>query len=157
MELYALIKLLHVLGASVLFGTGLGIAYFMWTVHRSGDVAAIATVTRRVVLADFLFTAPAVVLQPLTGAWMVQEAHFAWTSPWIVAALALYLLTGACWLPVVGLQMRAARLAREAMASGTPLPPGYHRALRWWFALGWPAFVAVLAIFWLMIRKPMGA
>jgi uncharacterized membrane protein len=106
------------------------------------------------VLADWLFTAPAVILQPLTGWWLMQQLQLSWTTPWIVAALALYVVAGACWLPVVWLQIRLRDLAAGADRQQSPLPGDYHRLYRIWFALGWPAFLAVLAIFVLMVARP---
>ena len=154
MDLYALLKLLHVLGATVLFGTGLGIAFFMLAAHRTGDAAAIAHTAGIVVLADFLFTATAVVAQPITGAALAHIAGYSLLDDWIALSLALYVFTGACWLPVVWLQMRMRDLAADAVQAGRPLPPRYHACFRAWFALGWPAFTAVIAIFWLMLTKP---
>ena len=105
-------------------------------------------------IADFLFTLPAVVAQPLTGAWLVIEGGYAWGEAWLIWALVLYVVIGACWIPVVFLQIRARDLAAAALRSGSALPWDYHRAMRLWFALGWPAFAAVIAIFVLMIFKP---
>jgi uncharacterized membrane protein len=122
--------------------------------HRSGDLRAIVVVSRNVVLADWLFTAPAVVLQPLTGLWLAWQAGIPLTTGWLALAIGLYLLTGACWLPVVWLQIRMHRIAATASRDGEALPELYYRYARWWFALGWPAFIAVLAIFWLMVFKP---
>jgi len=152
--LYFALKYLHVIGAAVLLGTGAGIAFFMLLAHRSGDVRVIAGVARIVVIADFLFTASAVVLQPVTGAWMAHIAGYPLFSGWIGWSILLYLLTGAFWLPVVWMQMRMRDLAAKAVRDGEDLPPLYYRLFRTWFAFGFPAFAAVLAIFWLMITKP---
>lgn len=154
MNAYLALKFVHVLSATLLFGTGLGTAFHMWMTHRRGDVAAIANAARLTVLADWLFTAPAVVLQPLSGAGLMYIAGDSLAQSWLVAALVLYGVAGACWLPVVALQIRVRRLAAAAAANGQALTPEYFRSMRWWFALGWPAFLAVLAIFWLMIAKP---
>jgi uncharacterized membrane protein len=151
---YLLLKTLHVVSAALLFGTGLGTAFFMWVTHRSGDVAAIARVARLTVRADWLFTAPAVIVQPLSGYAMVRLAGFDLQQPWLIASLGLYLVAGACWIPVVVLQLRARDLAVAAASAGTPLPLAYERAMLAWFALGWPAFAAVLATYWLMVAKP---
>jgi uncharacterized membrane protein len=151
---YTLLKVVHILSATVLFGTGLGTAFQMWTANKSGDVRAIATVARHIVWADYLFTTPAVIVQPLTGFILATMAGFDPMSPWLVAAYGLYVLTGLCWLPVVWIQLRMRDLAVEAAAANAPLPPRYHRLARAWFLLGWPAFSAVLAIFWLMVAKP---
>ena len=152
-EAYTWIKLAHILGATVLFGTGLGTAFQMWMAHRSGDARAIATVSRNVVLADFLFTTPAVILQPLTGIALTWLVGLDPLSPWLVAAYALYFIAGACWLPVVWLQLRICALAGDAAESGRTLSRDYHRFMRFWFYLGWPAFAAVIIIIWLMTSK----
>jgi len=153
-DAYVWVKTLHILSATVLFGTGLGTAFHMWMTHLSGDVRAIATVSRNVVRADFLFTTPAVIVQPLSGAALIWMSAADPQAPWLLAVYGLYILTGLCWLPVVWLQIRARDLAAAAVLSGTPLPPIYYRTMRIWFLLGWPAFIAVMAILWLMVGKP---
>lgn len=154
MNAYALLKFVHILSSVLLFGTGLGTAFFMWMSHRSGNVAAIASAARITVLADWLFTTPAVIMQPLSGLWLMRLVGYSFGTSWLSATIALYLLAGACWLPVVALQLRVRDLSAAALRSGSALPATYHRCMRWWFALGWPAFVAVLGAFWLMIAKP---
>jgi uncharacterized membrane protein len=154
MTAYLLLKWLHVIGAAVLLGTGAGIAFFMLMAHRSGDVRVIAGVARIVVIADYLFTASAVVAQPITGALLARAAGYSLGEGWIILSLGLYVFTGAFWLPVVWMQKRMRDLARAAAEAGTALPDAYHRLFRLWFAFGFPAFTAVLAIFWLMISRP---
>lgn len=151
---YLWIKWVHVVSSTLLFGTGLGIAFFLWSAHRRGDPVVIAATARTVVIADACFTAPAVLVQLGTGLWLAHWLGLPLTRGWIGAALLLFLLVGACWIPVLFLQARARRLAASAAAAGTPLPPAYWRTMRWWFWLGWPAFTAVLLIFWLMVVKP---
>ncbi len=154
MDPYLAVKTIHILSAAVLFGTGAGIAFFMVMAHRTGEVATIAATARIVVVADFVFTLPAVVAQPASGAWLIWRAGFEPTAGWLVAAYLLYLLVGACWLPVVFLQIKARDEAARAMADGTPLPQAYHRVFRLWFVLGWPAFAGVVGIYLLMLFKP---
>ena len=154
MTIYNLLKFLHVIGATVLLGTGAGIAFFMFMAHRTGDPATVAATARIVVTADYVFTATAVVAQPITGLLLARAVGYSLTEGWILASIALYLFTGAFWLPVVWMQARMRTLAGVAVAAGQPLPPAYHRLYRWWFAFGFPAFFAVLAIFWLMIARP---
>lgn len=154
MSLFLAIKVLHVMGAAVLLGTGAGIAFFMLMAHRAGDPRIIAHTAGVVVVADTIFTATAVVVQPVTGvalAWMA--GHSLWDG-WLLASIALYVLTGLFWLPVVWMQWRMRNLARAALAAGTALPPEYHRLFRAWFACGFPAFAAVLGIIALMVAKP---
>ena len=153
-DAYLIARLLHILGATILFGTGLGIAYFMFAADRTGDAAVIAGVARIVVIADFLFTAVAVVIQPLTGFWLLYLTGGSLTEGWIVASLALYVFTGAFWLPVVWLQIRMRDMAAHAAATGSPLPRRYRQFMRYWFWAGWPAFGAVLFIFYLMAAQP---
>lgn len=149
-----LLRWLHVIGAMVLFGTGAGIAFFMLMANRSGDARIVAHVAGTVVIADLLFTATAVIAQPVTGFLLASRTGWPLDTPWIVASLILYVVTGAFWLPVVWMQKRMRDLARAAAAEGTPLPPAYHRLYRLWFWFGFPAFAAVLAIIWLMLARP---
>jgi len=153
--LYFLLKYLHVIGASVLLGTGAGIAFFMLVAYRTGNAATIASVARIVVIADFLFTATAVVVQPLTGVALAWHAGYSLWEGWIVLSIVLYLATGVFWLPVVWMQMRMRDLALSAALDSQLLPAQYHFLFRLWFAFGFPAFAAVLAIFWLMISRPV--
>ena len=148
------LKLLHILGATVLLGTGLGIAFFMWMAHRTGEPKLIAHTAGIVVIADFVFTLVAAILQPATGLGLAFAMGYPVTEPWIAASLGLFVLVGLCWLPVVWLQIRMEALAKIAADSGAPLPPEYDRLFRWWFALGWPGFGGVIAIFALMIWRP---
>ncbi|MGE0723998.1 MAG: DUF2269 family protein [Alphaproteobacteria bacterium] len=151
---YLLVKYLHLVSAAVLLGTGAGIAFFMLLAHRTADPRVIAGVARIVVIADYAFTASAVVVQPATGLALATLAGHSLGEGWLAASLALYLAVGALWLPVVGMQRRMRDLAQDAAARGAPLPPAYHRLFRWWFAFGIPAFLAVLAILWLMVARP---
>ena len=154
MNTLEVLRWLHVIGAAVLLGTGAGIAFFMVMAHRTRDAALIAHTAGVVVVADYLFTATAVVAQPITGALLVQVAGWGWARGWIWLSIALYVLTGLFWLPVVWMQSRMRDLAREAARGSTILPPAYHRYYQLWFACGIPAFLAVLAIVWLMLAKP---
>ena len=154
MTAYLLIKMVHILSGAVLFGTGAGIAFFMLRAHATKDPRTVASVGRIVVLADFVFTASAVVVQPISGLGLIHLQGWSLTSPWLLAAYGLYVLIGVCWLPVVWIQYRMMKLAEQAAGQGAPLPAAYHRLFRWWFALGWPAFAGVLAIYWLMVAKP---
>jgi len=151
---YFFLKFLHVIGACVLLGTGAGIAFFMLMAHLTGRAAVTAGVARIVVIADFLFTATAVIAQPITGLLLIHIIGNSVWDRWIFWSIILYLMTGAFWLPVVWMQMRLRDLAAAAASTGSALPPSYHRLFWWWFAFGFPAFGAVLAIFWLMIAKP---
>jgi uncharacterized membrane protein len=154
MDAYTLIKTLHVIGATVVFGTGAGIAFFMLMAHRARNAAAIAHTAGVVVIADWTFTATAVALQPVTGYVLARIDGLPLMHGWLGVSLGLYVLAGLCWLPVVWIQTRLRDLAREAAAAGSPLPDRYFRLFRLWFVLGVPAFLAVLAIIWLMVAKP---
>jgi uncharacterized membrane protein len=151
---YLLLKYVHIVGAAVLLGTGGGIAFFMLLAHRTGDTAVIAAVARIVVVADFAFTASAVVVQPITGALLIWYLGYSIWDCWIVLSILLYLITGALWTPVVWMQMRMRDLATEAVQMGKALPQEYHWLFRTWFAFGVPAFGSVLVIVWLMIARP---
>jgi uncharacterized membrane protein len=152
---YLILKYLHVLGAVVILGTGAGIAFFMLMAHRSGDAAFIARTAGVVVLADYIFTATAIALQPLTGLLLLRQTGGALSQSWVAASLALYAVAGGFWLPVLWMQRRMRDLAAQAAAAGEPLPGAYHRLFRLWFAFGFPGFGAVMLIVWLMIAKPV--
>lgn len=154
MNLYLTLKWLHILSSVVLVGTGLGSAYYMFFANRSRDLAAQAVVARLVVQADWWFTTPTVLLQPATGLAMVHLAGFPLSTPWIAASLVLYAVAGLCWLPVVWLQIRMRALAQQAVEADTPLPDLYWRYARWWEWLGYPAFAAMVVVFYLMAAKP---
>ncbi|WP_420586400.1 DUF2269 family protein [Ruegeria sp.] len=150
-----ILRWFHVIGACVLLGTGAGIAFFMLIAHRTGDARFIAQTAGTVVLADMVFTATAVIAQPITGGLLAWRLGWPLTEAWLLASLILYAVAGAFWLPVVWIQMRMRALAQSAAEDGVPLPTAYHRLFRIWFACGFPAFAAVLAILWLMIARPV--
>jgi len=154
MDPYFLAKWLHVLSSTVLFGTGIGTAFQMVHAMRDGRPELVHGVAQGVVRADWLFTTPAGVIQPATGLWLVHLAGYSLTEGWLVLTYAAYVLAFACWVPVVRLQMRLRDLAGAAVAAGQPLPPQARRLYHIWFALGWPAFAALVGVFWLMITKP---
>ncbi len=156
MEWASVLRWAHIIGACVLLGTGAGIAFFMVMAQRTKDARVIAHVAGTVVIADWLFTATAVVLQPVTGALLAMEMGWSMGEGWIVLSLALYAFVGALWLPVVWIQHRLRDLARMAVASGEELTLAYHKLYRIWFVSGIPAFLGVLAILWLMVTRPVG-
>jgi uncharacterized membrane protein len=152
---YLIVKWLHILSSTFLFGTGIGSAFYMLFTSISRDVRAIAVVSRHVVLADWIFTATTVVIQPVTGIYLIYLAGFPWQSAWIVWSVGLYFFAGACWLPVVWIQIRMRDMAQVAARDNTELPQQYWRYLRLWVALGIPAFFALVIVFWLMVAKPV--
>jgi uncharacterized membrane protein len=151
---YLALKSIHLLSMVLLFGTGLGSAFYKFMTDRRGDVAAIASTNRLVVLADWLFTTPTIIIQPITGIALATLAGWPLTTPWIAAALGLYLLAGICWLPVVWLQIRMRDLSAACERTGTSLPAQYRRLARIWFWLGVPAFIAMVAVVGIMVFKP---
>jgi uncharacterized membrane protein len=155
MMLELILRWLHVGGATVLLGTGAGIAFFMLMAHRTHDAKLIAHTAGVVVIADTIFTATAVILQPVTGFWLAHEVGWPLTDGWIVLSLGLYVITGAFWLPVVWIQMQMRNIARHANESEAALPQQYGRLFRLWFACGVPAFLSVLGILWLMVARPV--
>lgn len=151
---YLTLKWVHIVSSTFLFGTGVGSAFYKFLADRGGNVAHIAQTNRHVVLADWLFTTPTVLIQPLTGVLLAQTLGFTLETPWLAASIALYIVTGLCWLPVVFLQIRMSRLANAALRDQQPLGADYWRMTRQWFWLGVPAFIAMVAVFYLMVVKP---
>lgn len=154
MTLEELLRLAHVIGATVLFGTGAGIAFFMVMARRTANPALIAHVAGTVVIADTIFTATAAIIQPVTGYFLARIIGWPLTEGWIALSLGLYVFTGIFWLPVVWIQIRLRDIARDCAATGQTLPAQWFRLYRIWFACGFPAFFAVLGIIWLMLNKP---
>jgi uncharacterized membrane protein len=155
MTLYFIVKYLHVLGAIVILGTGTGIAFFMLMAHRSRDPAFIARTAATVVIADMLFTASAVILQPVTGGVLMALSATSLAERWLVTSLGLYVVAGLFWIPVIFMQIEMRDLARKAAAQQQPLPPRYFALFRRWSVFGIPGFGSVMMILWLMIAKPL--
>jgi uncharacterized membrane protein len=151
---YLVVKWLHILSSTVLFGTGLGSAFYMFFTSLTRDARVVATVVRYVVIADYAFTTPTIIIQPVTGLYLIHLAGFPLSSTWIVVSIALYFLAGAAWLPVVWMQIKMRDMAATAAANGTELPPRYWTFLKWWVALGIVAFAALVIVFYLMVAKP---
>ena len=154
MNTYLTLKALHILSSVLIVGTGFGTAYYLFFTNRLGRVSSIADVARLVVRADWWFTTPAVIFQPISGLWLAHMAGWPWTTPWIVLSIALFAITGACWLPVVWLQVRLAKMAEQAAANNEALPERYWRYAQRWEWLGYPAFIAMLGVYFLMVLKP---
>ena len=150
---YLSLKAIHMLSMVVLFGTGIGSAWYKWMADRSGDVNHIAATNRQVVLADWLFTTPTIVIQPLTGIGMMLLMNIPFTTPWIMMSLVLYLIAGACWIPVVWLQIKMRQISEQARLSNSDLNEKYWQYAKIWFWLGVPAFSAMLLIVLLMVFK----
>jgi uncharacterized membrane protein len=151
---YLVVKWIHVLSSTILFGTGIGSAFYMFVAGRSRDPRHVYFVTRWVVVADWTFTTTAIIVQPATGLWLAHLAGYPLASTWLAWSIALYLAAGACWLPVVWMQLKMRDMARAAVERGTGLPARYDRFFRIWVALGLPAFTSMVAVFYLMVAKP---
>lgn len=151
---YLIGKWLHVISSTILFGTGIGTAFFIFFGARTSDATVAAAFMRWAVIADWLFTASTMILQPLTGYYLIRLLGIPWSTPWIAWSVGLYVLAGLCWLPVVWLQIRLRDLALQAARDGQPLPPLFWRLRQVWVGLGVPALFAFLAVFYLMIAKP---
>ena len=155
MNAYLLLKTIHILSSTLLFGLGLGSAWYAWQAWKTGSVPVIATTFRHLVIADWYFTTPTGIIQPLSGLWLAHMAGWSLGQTWLWLTLLIYGVAGLCWLPVVWLQLRVRDLAVQAERDGTPLPAIAHTYMKWWFALGWPAFTGFVVIFFLMVNKPI--
>lgn len=153
-DLYLLVKWVHVLSSTILFGFGAGSAWYFWNAHLTRDPMTIARVGRIVVRADWIFTGSSGIIQPVSGVALAHLAGWSLTEPWLIVTYGLYALAFACWGPVVWLQIRAQCLARQAAETENALGDDYRRTMLCWFVLGWPAFLGLVGIYWLMITKP---
>ncbi|QKK01218.1 MAG: DUF2269 domain-containing protein [Pseudomonadota bacterium] len=155
MNTYLAVKWLHIVSATILFGTGLGTAFFMWRAMVSGNIQAITVVAANVVRADTWLTTPAVLIQPLSGIWLAHLLGWPLGTRWIALSLILFVLVGCCWIPVLFIQARVARHTSVLASQDLPVDGEVRRLMRFWYGLGWPAFIAMLAIFYLMVFKPL--
>ncbi len=155
MDIYFIVKTLHILSSTILFGTGIGIAFFMFRSYFTNDLQEKRYAARNTVLADYIFTFPAVIAQPLTGAWLVWQGGFDWMSWWLFATYIIYVVAGLCWLPVVWIQIQLNKMVLHSIESGAELPARYYKFFKIWFLLGWPAFIGLVAVFFLMVMKPV--
>lgn len=155
MDIYSIIKTVHILSSTILFGTGTGIAFFMFRSYFTNNLQEKLYAANTTVLADYFFTLPAVIIQPLTGAWLVWRGGYDWSSLWLSITYILYIITGVCWLPVVWIQIELKKMLVQSVESGSALPARYNRLFKLWFLLGWPAFISLVAIFFLMVVKPI--
>ncbi|WMW82508.1 DUF2269 domain-containing protein [Undibacterium cyanobacteriorum] len=154
MNTYLFIKTIHILSSVILVGTGFGSAFYLFFAHRSRNLEAIAVVTRLVVRADWWLTTPTIILQPLSGMALMYLAGWTFDARWIQTSVILYVLAGLCWLPVVWIQIQLRNLSTNALTSGKPLSVKYWKLAKYWEMLGYPAFLAMLIIYFLMTNKP---
>ena len=153
--LYLLLKYIHILSSTILFGTGIGTASVMLYGHLTKQPTIIAAINRYVVIADWIFTASSAIVQPITGFWMVYLAGYAWSTLWIGGSIIGYIIAACCWFPVVYLQIQLRDLAIVAARGQTSLPDRYYQLFRYWFYLGWPAFISLIIVFYFMTFKPI--
>ena len=155
MDWYSLVKTLHIVSATVLFGTGIGTAFFMFRSHFTDNIHEKIYATRNTVLADYLFTFPSGIIQPLSGVWLIWYVGYDPMEYWLLMTYGLYILAGICWLPVVWIQIVLKRILIECEKAGSEIPDRYFKLFRIWFMLGWPAFISLLGVFYLMVTKPI--
>ena len=155
MDTYLTVKTLHILSSTILFGTGIGIAFFMMRSYFTDDLHEKFYATRNTILADYLFTFPAVIIQPLTGFWLLWNNSYNWMEWWLVATYIIYFIAGLCWLPVVYIQIQLKKMVENALENKSELPERYFKLFKIWFILGWPAFIGLVMVFFLMVFKPV--
>lgn len=155
MDLYFFVKTIHIISSTILFGTGIGIAFFMLRSYFSNNIYEQYYAAKTTVLADYLFTFPAAVIQPATGIWLVWKSGYDWMDWWLVITYVIYIIAGACWLPVVCIQIQPKKLIAKSINENTDLPDRYYKLFKVWFILGWPAFIGLITIFFLMVFKPV--
>ncbi len=155
MDYYLIIKTIHILSSTIFFGTGIGIAFFMVKSYFTDNIHEKFYAARNTVLADYLFTFPAVVVQPLSGIALIHMVGYDWSEFWLMATYIIYIIAGLCWIPVVWIQIQLKEMTKQAVGSGEPLPARYNKLFKIWFALGWPAFIGLVIVFYLMVAKPV--
>ncbi len=155
MNTYLVVKTLHIISSTILFGTGIGIAFFMFRSNFTNDLYQKLYLAKSTVIADYIFTLPAVITQLITGAWLVWKSGYNWMDFWLIATYIIYVIAGLCWLPVVWIQIKLKSILTQCVANKSALPDQYHKLFRVWFVLGWPAFLGLIVVFFLMVIKPV--
>lgn len=155
MDAYFLVKTAHIISSTILFGTGIGIAFFMFRSHFTANIHEKLYAVKNTVLADYLFTFPAVIIQPVTGIWLMVHLGYDWNSQWLLMSFIIYGIAGLCWLPVVWIQIQLKKILATSIENDTDLPPRYFKLFKVWFVFGWPAFIGLVVIFFLMVVKPL--
>jgi uncharacterized membrane protein len=155
MDSYFILKTVHVLSSTILFGTGAGIAFFMFRSMFTDDLHEKFYAARTTVLADYIFTIPAVIVQPLSGIALIHIVGYNWADFWLAATYVIYAIAGLCWLPVVWIQIQLKKMVAQALEGNKELPAEYYKLFKIWFLLGWPAFVGLIIVFYLMVAKPV--
>jgi len=155
MDHYLFVKTLHILSSTILFGTGIGIAFFMFRSYFTDDLQEKLYASRNTVLADYIFTFPAVIVQPLTGFWLVWQSGYDLMTLWLLITYVIYIVAGLSWLPVVWIQIQLKKMVLYSIENGTELPARYSKLFKVWFLLGWPAFIGLVSVFFLMVMKPI--
>ncbi len=155
MDLYLTVKTLHIISSAILFGTGIGIAFFMWLSFFSNNLTEKLYAAKNTVLADKLFSFPAALIQPLTGFWLIVESGFNWNEYWLLLTYAIYIVAAACWIPVVWIQIQLKEILTKSINNKSELPNHYYKLFKIWFILGWPAFLGLIVVFYLMVTKPL--
>ena len=154
MDPYLIVRTLHIISATILFGTGIGIAFFMLNSHFINNLQQKFFAAKTTVTADYIFTAPAVIIQPLTGFWLISNGGYDPMDLWLKLTYAIYIVAGLCWLPVVWIQIQLKKMIATCLETGEELPPRYDKLFRIWITLGIPAFIGLVAVFFLMVMRP---
>jgi uncharacterized membrane protein len=155
MNIYLVVKTIHVISSTILFGTGIGIAFFMLRSYYTDNMHQKLFAAKETVIADFIFTFPAGITQVVSGIWLVWNSGYQWSDLWLTTTYIIYIIAGVCWLPVVWIQVKLRNIVADSAANQTQLPPTYFKLFRIWFLLGWPAFTGLVVIFFMMIAKPV--
>lgn len=155
MDTYLIIKTLHIISSTILFGTGIGIAFFMIRSYFTDNIHEKFHAAHNTVLADYIFTLPAVIVQPATGFWLIYAGGYDWSDSWLFWTFVIYGIAGLCWLPVVWIQIQLKQMVAESVQNQMALPQRYYHLFKIWFVLGWPAFTGLVVVFFLMVVKPV--
>jgi uncharacterized membrane protein len=150
---YHTLIFLHIISAILLLGVGGGSAFYKFMADRSNNLEVIAHTNKMVVLADWLFTTPSAILQPLTGVWLMSMLDISIWTPWLFWSIVLYYFAGILWLVAVYLQIQMKRMALEAQENNRALGKKYDKLVAYWIILGIFSFLSMGAVFSFMVFK----
>ncbi len=145
---YFLLKLIHILSATLMIGTGLGSAFYLYLTYKKSAVQTVKEVLNFVILADTIFTTPSVIIQLITGIMLSDLLGLLYTD-WFWLVLAVSVIVLVLWLRAAFIQFKLKKLLEEE----NKLSPKFHHLMNIWFILGVPSFGGAIYLYYLMVYR----
>ncbi|MDQ0115862.1 DUF2269 family protein [Paenibacillus harenae] len=145
---------LHLLGVLLMAGNIITAAFWKIRADLAGNPIVIHQAAKNVMIADYAFTIPGLVMIIVSGGAMASESGVTWTGiNWLTLSLILLSVTGIIWLAIlIPLQRKMIRSSADGIKTGT-ISAEYRRASRQWAIYGVAATLLPIIILYLMVMK----